>query len=121
MVLTNTFGGKTYIEEAAYVTGNISSYVQSESEASIATINGTAYEVSDIGYGVKSDATHPFNSVKDTFAHEYNGKVYNYYQDAYGNIRAWALAARMRSVTAWFCPMTSTRPVPMLMSGMSSI
>ena len=93
VVLTNTFGGKTYIEEAAYVTGNISSYVQSESEASTATINGTAYEVSDIGYGVKSDATHPFNSVKDTFAHEYNGKVYNYYQDAYGNIRAWALAS----------------------------
>ena len=93
VVLVNTFGGKTYIEAADYVTGNISAYQYANSATDTATINGSDYMVSDIDY-VSNSVTTQFKTVRDTFAQEYNGRTYNYFQDAYGNIRAYNLASQ---------------------------
>ena len=101
VVLTNTFGGKTYIEEAPYVTGYISGYELNKTDGNTATINGEDYMVSGIGYAVQKDGdVHKFNTVTDTYADRnpnstYNGTTYNYYQDAYGNIRAYEKAGEL--------------------------
>ena len=98
VVLTITYGGRTYIEEAAYVTGYISGYEIVKDAEDVATIGGNDYAVSDIGYVEKNAAdVNPFVSVTDTYAAHnpnstYNGTTYNYYQDAYGNIRAYEKA-----------------------------
>lgn len=55
-----------------------------------ATIGDAAYMVSGINYAGDPDLNQ-FATIRDTYqpGADWNGKYYNYYQDAYGNIRAY--------------------------------
>ena len=96
VVLVNTFGGKTYIEAAPYVTGYISGYELNKTTGNTATIGGEDYMVSGIFYGEQKDGSvNQFTAVTNTYEKTYNGTTYNYYQDAYGNIIAYEKAGEL--------------------------
>ncbi|MGM9608273.1 MAG: hypothetical protein ACI3XJ_12285, partial [Oscillospiraceae bacterium] len=90
-VLVISYDGNSYIEKAAYVTGYISGYSMSTT-VKTATIGGEKYEVSGIDYKVVNGKTTQFTKVIDTYFATYNGTTYNYFQDEYGNIIAYAKA-----------------------------
>ena len=95
VVLYIAIDGTTYIEEASCVTGNVTKVNHYAKADDTATIGGEAYAESVIA-PTKGADVHDFNLTKgseSTYGHEYNDKAYNYYQDAFGNIIAWAFAS----------------------------
>ena len=87
VVLAINIDGGTYLEKAAFVTGNVTGL---NTKDETATIGDAAYMVSGIKYAGDPDLEQ-FNDIRDTYqpGADWNGKYYNYYQDAYGNIRAY--------------------------------
>ena len=87
VVLAINIDGGTYLEKAAFVTGNVTGL---NTKDETATIGDAAYMVSGINYAGDPDLNQ-FATIRDTYqpGADWNGKYYNYYQDAYGNIRAY--------------------------------
>lgn len=90
VVLAITYDGATYIEKASSINGNVTGI---NTKDDTATIGGKAYMVSGIVFAGEPDVTE-FDNIRDTYkpGSDWNGKFYTYYQDNYGNIRAYEKA-----------------------------